>query len=142
MTRKSLLDLHRVKPRKEFFKKISNISNFILFACSHEDAPGLTARDVPAFLRHLLERVDFSRDLHFITRSTNDTLDYTGSALNEGSKLVWASAGKKRRELGCELSGTAADLPTLPDGFGPVRMTWCVAMTASLPPRVSPAVIF
>jgi len=32
---KSLFDLHRVKPRKEFFKKISNISNFILFACSH-----------------------------------------------------------------------------------------------------------
>ena len=93
-----------------------------VFLVAHEDAPGLSARDVPAFLQHLLERADFARDLHFITRSTNDTLDYTGSALNEGSKLVWASAGKKRRVLGTELTGPAADVPPLPEGFGPVRV--------------------
>jgi len=94
-----------------------------VFLVAHEDAPQLSARDVAAFLRHLLERADFSRDLHFITRSTSDTLDYTGVALNEGSKLIWASAGKKRRELGLELSGRAAEMPPLPQGFGPVRVT-------------------
>ncbi|MTJ91272.1 MAG: UbiD family decarboxylase [Desulfovibrio sp.] len=93
-----------------------------VFLAAHEDAPGLSAREVPAFLQHLLERADFARDLHFITRSTNDTLDYTGAALNEGSKLVWASAGKKRRTLGTELTGTAADMPPLPEGFGLVRV--------------------
>lgn len=93
-----------------------------VFLVAHEDAPGLAARDVPAFLRHLLERADFERDLHFITRSTSDTLDYTGSALNEGSKLIWASAGPKRRNLGVELTGLAADVPPLPPGFGPVRV--------------------
>lgn len=85
---------------------------------AHEDAPGLCARDVPAFLRHLLERTDFSRDLHFLTRSTSDTLDYTGCGLHEGSKLIWASAGEKRRELGLELRGA----PDLPEGFSEPRV--------------------
>ena len=44
-------------------------------------------------LRHLLERVDWRRDLHFQTCTTIDTLDYSGTALNEGSKLVVAAAG-------------------------------------------------
>ncbi|MBE6441942.1 MAG: UbiD family decarboxylase [Desulfovibrio desulfuricans] len=97
------------------------LAKYVLLA-AHEDAPGLTARDAPAFLRHMLERADFAADLHFITRSTTDTLDYTGLALNEGSKLLWASAGRKRRELGTELTGSAAELPPLPQGFGPVRV--------------------
>ena len=33
------------------------------------------------------------RDLHFQTRTTIDTLDYSGTGLNEGSKLVIAAAG-------------------------------------------------
>ena len=92
------------------------LAKYVLLA-AHEDAPALTTHDELAFLRHILERTDFSRDLHFITRSTNDTLDYTGTALNEGSKLIWASTGPARRTLGCELTGPTA-LPPLPDGFG------------------------
>ena len=56
----------------------------------------LDIHDIPAFLRHLLERVDWRRDLHFQTRTTIDTLDYSGSGLNEGSKVVIAAAGPKR----------------------------------------------
>ncbi len=97
------------------------LAKYVLLA-AHEDAPDLTVRDVPAFLRHVLERTDFATDLHFITRSTTDTLDYTGTGLNEGSKLLWASAGRKRRSLGTELTGPAAILPRLPQGFGPVRV--------------------
>lgn len=66
----------------------------------------------------MLERADFSRDLHFLTRSTGDTLDYTGSGLHEGSKLIWASAGEKRRELGLELRRP----PDLPQGFSDLRV--------------------
>jgi 4-hydroxy-3-polyprenylbenzoate decarboxylase len=88
------------------------LAKYVLLA-AEEDAPGLSAREPEIFLRHILERADFSRDLHFITRSTADTLDYTGSALHEGSKLIWASAGEKKRALGCE----PGDIPTLPDGF-------------------------
>ncbi len=59
----------------------------------------LDIHDIPAFLQHLLERVDWRRDLHFQTRTTIDTLDYSGSGLNEGSKVVFAAAGEKRRSL-------------------------------------------
>ncbi len=39
------------------------------------------------------------RDLHFQTRTTIDTLDYSGTGLNSGSKLVVAAAGRVTREL-------------------------------------------
>jgi 4-hydroxy-3-polyprenylbenzoate decarboxylase len=74
-----------------------------LWIAAEEDAPGLDPHDVRAFFRHMLERVDFSRDLHFQTRTTMDTLDYSGTAVNEGSKLVVAAAGTARRRLGTEL---------------------------------------
>ncbi len=70
-----------------------------LFIVAREDRPELDAHDVGAFLRHVLERVDPTRDLHFQTNTTIDTLDYSGTGLNEGSKLVIAAVGDKRREL-------------------------------------------
>ncbi|MEM9935187.1 MAG: 3-octaprenyl-4-hydroxybenzoate carboxy-lyase, partial [Bacteroidota bacterium] len=51
-----------------------------------------------------LERVDWTRDLHFQTKTTIDTLDYSSKKLNEGSKVVIAAAGERRRELGKEWS--------------------------------------
>ncbi len=51
------------------------------------------------FFSTLLERVDWRRDLHFQTCTTIDTLDYTGSGLNEGSKVVIAAAGPAIRTL-------------------------------------------
>jgi 4-hydroxy-3-polyprenylbenzoate decarboxylase len=84
-----------------------------LFIVAHEDNPDLDIHDVPAFLRHLLERVDWRTDLHFQTCTTIDTLDYSGSGLNEGSKLVIAAAGPKRRELPQDLQGHV----NLPEGF-------------------------
>src|SRR5205085_1657126 len=68
--------------------------------------------------RHVLERADWEADLHFQTRTTIDTLDYSaGEGLNAGSKLVVAVAGPKRRELGARVP---ADLK-LPDGFADPR---------------------
>ena len=71
--------------------------------------------DVPAFFAHILERVHFERDLHFQTATTIDTLDYTGTSLNHGSKVVIAAAGAKCREL----RNNPDDLKslTLPEGF-------------------------
>ena len=74
-----------------------------LLIVAQEDDPGLDIHDIAAFLRHLLERVDWTRDLHFQTRTTIDTLDYSGAGFNSGSKLVIAAAGPKRRELATEL---------------------------------------
>ena len=61
-----------------------------LWIAAREDAPGLDVADIPAFLTHVLKRVDWRRDLHFQTETTIDTLDYSGSGLNAGSKLVVA----------------------------------------------------
>lgn len=90
-----------------------------LFLVAKEDNPELDIHDIPAFFRHLLERVDWTRDLHFQTATTIDTLDYSaGEGLNAGSKLVIAAVGPKRRELGTTVP---TDLK-LPDGFTSVRV--------------------
>src|SRR5690606_34901814 len=70
-----------------------------LLIVAKEDNPELDIHDIPAFFRHLLERVDWQSDLHFQTRTTIDTLDYSGSGFNEGSKVVIAAAGPPRRDL-------------------------------------------
>jgi 4-hydroxy-3-polyprenylbenzoate decarboxylase len=84
-----------------------------LFIIAGEDNPDLKIHDIAAYFRHVLERVDWRSDLHFQTRTTMDTLDYSGSGFNQGSKVVIAAAGPKRRELGTSLP---SDL-RLPHGF-------------------------
>ncbi len=84
-----------------------------LLITAHEDDPDLNIHDVHKFLIHVLERVDWKTDLHFQTRTTIDTLDYTGTAVNEGSKLVIAAAGKIKRKLPEKLPSDIS----LPDGF-------------------------
>jgi 4-hydroxy-3-polyprenylbenzoate decarboxylase len=54
----------------------------------------------------VFERVDLTRDLHFYTKTTLDTLDYSGDGINEGSKLVVAAYGEKIRDLRTELPGS------------------------------------
>jgi 4-hydroxy-3-polyprenylbenzoate decarboxylase len=75
-----------------------------LLIVAREDKPALDIHDIPAFLRHLLERVDWRTDLHFQTQTTIDTLDYSGHGLNQGSKVVIAAAGPPRRKLSAELA--------------------------------------
>jgi 4-hydroxy-3-polyprenylbenzoate decarboxylase len=87
-----------------------------LFIAAHEDA--LDIHDVGAFLGHVLARFDPTRDLHFHTNTTMDTLDYSGPALSQGSKVVVAARGPARRTLATRLS---ADL-TLPPGFEDARL--------------------
>jgi 4-hydroxy-3-polyprenylbenzoate decarboxylase len=70
-----------------------------LFIAAADDNPNLDTHDIPQFFRHFLERVDWTRDVHFQTRTTIDTLDYSGSGWNEGSKAVIACRGEQRRTL-------------------------------------------
>lgn len=94
-----------------------SLAKYLLIVAT-EDNPQLDIHDVPAFFRHLLERVDWEQDLHFQTCTTIDTLDYSGTGLNAGSKLVIAAAGPPRRMLPTEISG---DL-RLPEGFSAPRV--------------------
>ena len=68
-----------------------------LFICDDETL--VDVNDEKAYFTHFLERVDWKRDLHFQTKTTIDTLDYSGEDLNKGSKLVLAAAGDIKRKL-------------------------------------------
>ena len=68
-----------------------------VFICDEENA--LNVNDEKEYFTHFLERVDWKRDLHFQTKTTIDTLDYSGDELNEGSKVVIAAAGEIKRTL-------------------------------------------
>jgi 4-hydroxy-3-polyprenylbenzoate decarboxylase len=89
-----------------------------LFIAAGNEHPELDTRDIPRFFQFVLERLDPSRDVHFHTCTTIDTLDYSGSSLNSGSKVVFAAAGPKLRELPHELPSTL----DLPDGFSEPRI--------------------
>jgi 4-hydroxy-3-polyprenylbenzoate decarboxylase len=84
-----------------------------LFIAAQEDDPKLDVNDIYGFLKHCLERIDLTRDLHFHTRTTIDTLDYSGSGLNSGSKVAITVAGDVKRELWSTLPSTF----TLPEIF-------------------------
>lgn len=74
-----------------------------LFIAATEDNPELDIYNIEGFFGHILERIDFKRDLHFHTNTTIDTLDYTGDGLNAGSKVVFAAVGDKKVELAREM---------------------------------------
>lgn len=92
------------------------LSKYVLILAREDNPP--SAHDIPGFFRHLLERMDLARDFHFITRTTMDTLDYSGISLNQGSKLVLAACGGKKRELATALPAGFS----LPEGFRDARV--------------------
>ena len=83
-----------------------------LFIIAKQDDGTPSANDPIAHFKYLLERIDPTRDFHFQTNTTIDTLDYSGTDLNAGSKLVVAAVGPKKRELSSAISNL-----DLPDGF-------------------------
>ena len=72
-----------------------------LFITAGETA--LSTHDIASYLQYVLERIDWTRDIHFYTNTTIDTLDYSGSGLNMGSKVVFAAYGEPIRTLSKEL---------------------------------------
>ena len=94
-----------------------SLAKYLLIS-AHEDAPALHTHDIAAFLGHILERADWRSNLHFQTATTVDTLDYSGSGLNSGSKVVIAAAGPVRQRLATEIPAGLE----LPPGFGPAAL--------------------
>lgn len=69
--------------------------------------------DFPKLWEHVLERVNFQTDLFVFDNVSQDTLDYTGPAVNKGSKALLMGIGKDViRKLPEGFSGS------LPDGCG------------------------
>jgi UbiD family decarboxylase len=50
-------------------------------------------------LVHFLERTNWEKDLFVISNVSQDTLDYSGPKVNEGSKGIWLALGPARRTL-------------------------------------------
>lgn len=91
--------------------------------------PELDIDDIESFFVRMLERVDWKRDLHFQTQTTIDTLDYSGSGLNQGSKVVVAAVGPPVRELPVEIPVSLS----LPEGFGNPRICLPGVLAVSAP---------
>lgn len=64
-----------------------------------DDTNRLSISDIANFLCYVMKRIDLTRDIHFYTNTTIDTLDYSGNALNKGSKVVFAAYGDEKRSL-------------------------------------------
>lgn len=87
-----------------------------LFIIAKQDKSCPSANDPAPFFQYLLERIDHTRDLHFQTKTTIDTLDYSGTDINSGSKLIMAAVGEKKRNL-----ETAIPELQLPNGFSNMK---------------------
>jgi 4-hydroxy-3-polyprenylbenzoate decarboxylase len=96
------MELHTIANRILGFGQCS-LAKYLLVVAG-EDDPDLDIDNIPNFFKHLLERIDLENDLHFQTRTTMDTLDYSGEGLNQGSKLFIAACGKKKRVLKSDTS--------------------------------------
>lgn len=64
-----------------------------------DDTKQLSTHHIENYLQFILQRIDWTRDIHFFTKTTIDTLDYSGEGLNSGSKVVFAAYGDVIRKL-------------------------------------------
>ena len=75
----------------------------------------LSTHDEAAFFQYMLERLHTDRDIHFYTNTTIDTLDYSGSSINSGSKVVFAAYGDPIRKLDTEVPEAITQLKEIKD---------------------------
>jgi UbiD family decarboxylase len=76
----------------------------------------LDVADFPKLWQHVLERVQWERDLFVFANVSQDTLDYTGPSVNKGSKAMLLGLGEQRRDLPREFNGS------LPPDCGPANV--------------------
>ncbi len=64
-----------------------------------DDTNKISTHHIADYLQYILQRINLNRDIHFYTNTTIDTLDYSGTSLNSGSKVVIAAYGDVIRQL-------------------------------------------
>ena len=75
-----------------------------------DDTNKLSTSNIDLYLQYILLRIQLNRDIHFYTNTTIDTLDYSGTALNTGSKVVLAAYGDVVRTLVTEVPACLKEL--------------------------------
>jgi 4-hydroxy-3-polyprenylbenzoate decarboxylase len=103
-----------------------SLAKFLFITADDENK--VTTHHIQHFMQYLLQRIDLARDVHFYTNTTIDTLDYSGTGLNSGSKVVFAAYGEIKRELCIELPGELKNLSAFNNPK--VAMPGVVALTA------------
>jgi len=88
-----------------------SLTKFLLVTDRHVDLKNFTAT-----LEHVLARTNPETDLYVFSNLSMDTLDYTGPAVNLGSKGVWLGLGDPVRALPREFRGA------VPSGVRDVRV--------------------
>jgi len=97
----------------------TSLAKYLIIAADEKGDQHLDTHHITEFLKFVLERVDWTRDLHFQTNTTIDTLDYSGDGWNAGSKVVIAAYGDPVRVL----SKRVGEALVLPDGFDHPKAT-------------------
>ncbi len=100
-----------------------SLTKFLLVTDRHIDV-----HDFKATLEHILARTNTETDLYVFSNLSMDTLDYTGPAVNEGSKGVWLGLGDPVRDLPREFTRRRC-----PRRDGRPRVLWRVPRCASVP---------
>ena len=77
-----------------------------------DDTNKVSTHHEAEFYQFILERINLKRDLHFQTNTSIDTLDYSGTGLNSGSKLVVAAYGEVLRKLSTTINTSLKELNT------------------------------
>lgn len=75
-----------------------------------DDTNRITTTNIQLYLEYILQRIVLTRDIHFYTNTTIDTLDYSGTSLNTGSKVVIAAYGEVIRTLSNEVPDCLKEL--------------------------------
>ncbi len=75
-----------------------------------DDTGRLNTQDIQSYFQYVLQRINLARDIHFYTNTTIDTLDYSGTSLNSGSKVVFAAYGEIIRTLTTEVPDMLSNL--------------------------------
>jgi len=76
----------------------------------------LPPRPFKNYLEYYLARADFRTDWHVFSCTSQDTLDYSGPKVNEGSKMMLVATGEERFSL------TDQTPSNLPEGIGKARL--------------------
>jgi 4-hydroxy-3-polyprenylbenzoate decarboxylase len=87
-----------------------------------EYAEKVNINDERAFFTYFLERFNPQRDVHFQTNTTIDTLDYSGTGLNQGSKVVLAAVDKKINNLSSKTISLSKPIKVVSPGILAVEM--------------------
>lgn len=92
-----------------------SLAKFLFITADDENK--ISTNNIENYFSFLLQRINLQRDVHFYTNTTIDTLDYSGTGLNSGSKVILAAYGEKIRELSGALPAALRKLNGFTDPF-------------------------